>query len=312
MKLDVIIPSYNEDGNIEIIHKELTKVLKDIKYTLIFVDDGSTDHTLAKLKDIYNKDKRHVRVLSFSRNFGKDAAIYAGMSVSNAEYTVVIDADMQQNPKYIIEMLEYIEKHPEYDQIAMVNNYENEKGSKRFLKRIFYKILNRLSEQKFVAGASDFRLFKKNVVKALVKIGEKNRFSKGLFAWVGFNTYYMSYEIDERYSGESKFKFRKQLSYALDGIVSFSTKPLKLATIIGSIISLIAFIYIIEILLETIIFGKDIPGYASIMCVVLLLGGIQLLVLGIIGEYIAKSYIEAKDRPVYVTKEVIGYDDDIL
>lgn len=312
MKLDVIIPTYNEEGNIEILHKELSNVLKDIKYTLIFVDDGSSDKTNEKLNDIYNKDKKHVRILSFSRNFGKDAAIYAGLENSNALYTCIIDADMQQNPKYIAEMVRFLDKHPEFDTVAMVNDYDQEKGLSKHLKKAFYKILNKASDQTFVTGASDFRLFRKYVVEAITAVGETNRFSKGIFSWVGFNTYYMPYKVENRHSGESKFKLKKQLSYAFDGILSFSTKPLKVATILGTIISLISFIYFIEIIFQTIFFGKDIPGYASIMCVILLLGGINLLVLGIVGEYLSKTYIESKKRPVYIAKNKTGFDDDIL
>lgn len=312
MLLDVIIPSFNEEGNVELVYKELTNVLKDIKYNLIFIDDGSKDKTLNKLVDIYNKDKKHVRIISFSRNFGKDAAIYAGLKNSRAEYTAIIDSDMQQNPKHLLEMVKYLEKHPDFDAVAMVNNYQDESFMSRFMKKNFYKILNKMSEQDFVTGASDFRVFRKYVVDALITMGENNRFTKGMFSWVGFNTYYMPYKVDKRHSGESKFKLRRQLSYALEGILNFSAKPLKLATILGSLISIVSFIYLIQIFFQTIIFGKDLPGYASTMCVILLLGGIQLLVLGIIGEYLAKTYLETKNRPIYLEKKKYGFDDDIL
>lgn len=312
MKLDIIIPIYNEEGNIDTLYKELTSTLKNIKYNLLFIDDGSKDSSLEKLIHIYNRDNNHVKVISFSRNFGKESAMYAGLKASKAQYACIIDADMQQNPKYIIDMLNFIENNPEYDEIAMVSDYSNENVTSKFLKKSFYKVMTKMSGQNTVTGASDFRLFKKEVTEALVDMRETNRFSKGLFAWVGFNTYYMNYTVQKRHSGESKFKLARQLSYAKEGIVNFSTKPLKIATILGTIISTISFIYLLQILLDTIIFGKDIPGYASMMCVILLLGGIQLLVLGIIGEYIAKSYVEIKNRPIYITKTKLGFDDDIL
>lgn len=312
MKLDIIIPTYNEEDNIIELHKILTKEFKNINYTLIFVDDGSKDKTLENLDTIYNNDKKHVKVISFSRNFGKDAAIYAGLKNSHAEYSCIIDADLQQNPKYITNMLNFLENNPEYDEVAMVNDYSNENKISGFLKKRFYKIISKLSEQNFEVGASDFRMFRKYVVEAINDMSEKNRFSKGIFSWIGFNIHYMNYEVEERHAGTSKFNFRRQISYAIDGITNFSTKPLRIATILGSIISLVAFIYFIIIIIQTIIFGKDIPGYASMMCMILVLGGIQILALGIIGEYLAKSYIETKNRPVYITKVKKGFDDDIL
>lgn len=312
MKLDVIIPAFNEDGNLNKLHDLLSEALKDIKYNLIFVDDGSVDKTYERLTEIYDKDKAHVKVISFSRNFGKDAAMYAGMKASTAEYACIIDSDLQQNPKHLVDMLKFLESHEEYDQIAMVNDYANDKKMNRFLKKNFYNVMNKASEQSFRTGASDFRMFRHYVVEAIVSMGETNRFSKGLFSWVGFKTYYMPYTVERRFYGESKFKLKGQLKYAWTGILNFSTKPLKISTLLGTIISSAAFIYLIVILLQTIILGKDVPGYASLMCVILLLGGIQLLVLGIIGEYIAKSYLEIKSRPIYIAKHKLGFDDEIL
>ena len=312
MKLDVIIPAFNEDGNLIKLHDILTETLKDLKYNLIFVDDGSIDKTYERLQELYDKDKAHVKVISFSRNFGKDAAMYAGMKVSTAEYACIIDSDLQQNPKYLLDMLKFLEEHEEYDQIAMVNNYDNEKKMSKFLKNSFYNVMNKASDQSFRTGASDFRMFKHYVVEAIVSMGETNRFSKGIFSWVGFKTYYMPYTVERRFYGESKFKLKSQLKYAWTGILNFSTKPLKISTLLGTLISTGAFIYLFIILLQTLILGKDVPGYASLMCVILLLGGIQLLVLGIIGEYIAKSYLEIKGRPIYVAKNTLGFDDEIL
>lgn len=312
MKLNVIIPLYNEEGNIDALFEALTSSLKDIKYYLTFVDDGSSDKSYDILKKIYTKNKNIVKVIRFSRNFGKEAAMLAGLKSSKAKYTCIIDADLQQDPKYIMDMVKFLDNNDEFDEVAMVNDYAKEKEAQKFLKKSFYKIMEKSTGQHVKAGASDFRLMRSGVVDALINIQEVNRFSKGLFSWVGFNTYYMEYSANERHSGKSKFNLKKQLSYAKEGIISFSTKPLKLATVLGTFISAVSFIYFLVVLFETIIFGKDIPGYASLMCVILLLGGIQLIVLGIIGEYIANTYLEVKKRPIYIAKEKLGFDDDIL
>jgi glycosyltransferase involved in cell wall biosynthesis len=312
MKLDVIIPSFNEEESVEKLYNKLSETLKDIKYRLIFVDDGSKDSTFEKLSNIYKEDKKHVAVVQFSRNFGKDAAIYAGMKVSTAEYTCIIDADLQQNPKYILDMLDYLEKHDEYDEVCMTNDYNDSSFINKIFKKQFYKLMTRLSGQQFKVGASDFRMFRKYVNKAILELGETERFSKGLFAWVGFNIYYMPYKVEKRIAGKSKFNLGKQFSYAKDGIYNFSIKPLKLATYLGTLISSISFIYLVYILIKTLIAGKDTPGYASLMCVILLLGGIQLIFLGIIGEYLGRNYMETKKRPSYVTKTKLGFDEDIL
>ncbi len=313
MKLNVVIPCYNEEGNIALMHEKLTNTLKDINYELIFINDGSKDNTYQKLEDIYKLDPKHVKVINFSRNFGKDAAIYAGLSNAKAEYTTIVDADLQQNPKYIIEMLNFLETNKDYDAVAMVNQKRpNEKVIARILKGAFYKFMNKLSDTKFHNGASDFRMFRSNVVKSIVSLGENNRFSKGIFSWVGFNTKYLEYEVEERHSGKSNFNLIKSFKYAWHGIVNFSVKPLRLATTFGVISSLSAFIYLIVTLIKTLITGSDVPGYPSLICVMLLLGGLNLLATGILGEYIAKMYLEIKKRPIYVAKNTLGFDDDIL
>lgn len=313
MKLNVVIPCYNEEGNIALLHEKLTETLSDISYELIFVNDGSLDNTYHKLEELYNKDPKHVKVINFSRNFGKDAAIYAGLSNSKAQYTTIVDADLQQNPKYIIEMLNFLDANNEYDAVAMVNKKRpNEKFIARFLKDAFYKFMNKLSDTKFHNGASDFRTFRYSVVKSIVSLGENNRFSKGIFSWVGFNTKYLEYEVEDRHSGKSNFNLIKSFKYAWHGIVNFSVKPLRLATTLGVISSLSAFIYLIVTFIKTLITGSDVPGYPSLICVMLLLGGLNLLATGILGEYIAKMYLEIKKRPIYVAKNTLGFDDDIL
>ena len=312
MKLDIIIPTLNEEESIISLYNAIDKELNDIKYNIIFVDDGSTDNTLNILKDLYNKDNKHIKVLSFSRNFGKDAAIHAGLSASKAEYAVIIDADLQQNPKYIKDMLNFIESNQDYDIVCMVNDYKHDGIIQKIGKHTFYKIMRRASRQEYVAGASDFRLMKRNVVKSLVSMHETNRFTKGLFSYVGYKTHYIKYTPDKRIHGASKFKLKKQVSYAIDGILNFSTLPLRFASVIGGVISCGAFIYFIVLLIKTLVQGKDIPGYASLMSILLILGGLILFVLGIIGEYVSRTYIEIKNRPIYIVKEKIGYDEDIL
>lgn len=313
MKISVIIPSYNEEGNILELNKKLTNALNELEYELIYINDGSTDSTLEKIKKVFIGDKDHIKYISFSKNFGKDAAIYAGLQHSTGDYTCIIDSDLQQNPKYILSMYEYLKTHETVDQIAMVmKNRKKENIINRIFKNIFYKIINKLSDTKLVDGASDFRMFRKNVKNAILSLNEKNRFTKGIFSWIGFNTEYMYYNVEKRYSGKSKFTNREQIKYALTGITNFSIKPLSFATIIGSIISLIAFIYIIVTIFQVLIFGKSVPGYASLLIVSLFMGGIQLIFIGIIGTYLSKSYIEIKNRPMYIEKETKGFDEEIL
>lgn len=310
--LDVIIPTYNEEDNVEPLYKELTNTLKNIKYTLIFIDDGSNDKTLSRLIKLYNKDKNHIKIISFSRNFGKDAAIYAGMKESKGKYISIIDSDLQQHPKHILNMIEFLDKHEEYDEVAMVNSYEKDSLIQKIFKKKFYKLMSKVTKYNFEVGASDFRTIRSYVAKTLVELKETNRFTKGLFAWTGFNIKYMKYTPDKRLHGKSKFNFTKQINYAIDGILNFSTSPMKLSLYVGSTISTLSFIYLIYIIIKTLILGKDIPGFASIMSVMLLLGGVILVLLGLIGEYVARIYIETKRRPIYVSKIKFGFDEDIL
>ena len=314
MKLNVIIPMFNEEGNIFLMYDKLSQYLKNIKYELIFINDGSKDKTYEKLVEVYNKDKKHIKVINFSRNFGKDAAIYAGLKASRAKYTVVVDGDLQQNPKYLIDMMNFLDENDDYDIVAMVNkDRKKENFLVRFIKNTFYSFINILSDTKFHNNASDFRMFRKNVVEAILSLEENNRFSKGIFSWVGFKTKYIPYEVEDRYSGKSNFNLKSSFKYAWNGIINFSIKPLRVATVIGSLCSLFAFIYLISVLIKTLIIGIDVPGYASLICLVLLFGGFNLLAIGILGEYISKMYLEIKKRPIYVAKNKLGFeDDDIL
>lgn len=313
MKLSIIIPAYNEEENVNLIYKSISSLFENINYEILFINDGSSDKTDKVLENLYKHDEEHVRAINFSRNFGKEAAIYAGLEHSIGEYTAIIDSDMEQNPKYLLQMLTFLDSHAEYDQVAMVIK-ERKAGSKikRFMAKNFYKLMNKLSDTKFEEGASDFRMFRSNVRDAILKLQERNRFSKGIFSWIGFNTKYMEYDVGKRAKGESKFTFRKSIRYALDGIVGYSVKPLKIATVSGTLCSFIGFIYLIYVIIKTLILGADTPGFATIVCLVLFIGGIQLICLGILGEYISKTFIETKSRPIYVEKSKLGFDEEIL
>lgn len=313
MKLSVIIPAYNEEENLETVFNSIKSIFQDISFEVIFVNDGSTDKTAKVLESLYKSDKVHVKAINFSRNFGKDAAIYAGLESASGEYISIIDADMEQHPKYLLQMLTFLDKNDDYDSVAMTIK-KRKAGS--FIKRVgakmFYKLINALSDVKFAEDASDFRMFRKNVRDAILKLPEKNRFSKGIFSWIGFKTKCMEYEVGTRTKGETKFNFKKSIRYALDGIVGFSVKPLKIATIVGALTSIAGFIYLIYIIIKTLVIGIDTPGFATIVCLILFIGGIQLLCIGILGEYLSKTFIESKNRPIYVEKSRLGFDEEIL
>lgn len=308
MKISVIIPVYNECENIDEFYNVINQTLFNIKYELIFINDGSKDSSLEVLKKIAKKDKK-VKIISFSRNFGKEAAIYAGLKNSSGKYTAIIDSDLQQHPKYLVQMYDFLEKNDEFDAVCMCQAKRKENFLVSFCKKIGYKFMDSVTDIKFVNGASDFRMFRRNMLEAILTLSERNRFSKGIFSWVGFNTKYMTYEVLERKAGKTSWSFKSLLSYGIGGVVGFTTRPLRISTYIGLITSIIAFIYFIVIVLQTLITGKDIPGYASIMGIVLLLGGIQLLCIGILGEYLSKTYIESKERPIYIEKERINFND---
>ena len=308
MKLDIIVPAYNEEDNIFNFYDAVNEALKGIKHNFIFIDDGSKDKTLQKLKELHKKDDENVKIISFSRNFGKEAAMYAGFLYSKADYACIIDCDLQQDPAYLVKMFDFLRENDQYDAVCMCQKQKKKRG----LQRMFYKLMGKLSNMEIVDGASDFRMFRKNVVEAILEMSERNRFSKGIFSYVGFKTYYDKYKVEERKGGTTKWNKIKLFNYAFDGIVAFSTKPLRFATYTGIFTSFVAFIYLIVIIIKAIIKGIDTPGYSSLMCVMLFLGGIQLIFLGIIGEYLGKTYNETKRRPIYIAKEEIGFDEDYL
>ena len=303
-KLSLIVPCYNEEQNVEAFYARCQEVFPTDQYEVVFVNDGSKDGTYKKLQKIH-EEHDNILVVNFSRNFGKESAIYAGLHYASGSYISIIDADLQQDPEIVRNMVNILEEKPDIDVVADYQAQRHEGKLMSWCKDRFYKFINRLSEVDLRENASDFRTFRASVQKALLDMPEYFRFSKGLFSWVGFETEYIPYEAAERFAGTTKWSFTKLLKYAMEGIISFSTLPLQLATFFGAIVSAIAIIYGIVIIAQTLITGIDVPGYATTIVVVLFLGGVQLLVMGILGEYLAKTYIQGKHRPVYIAKNVL-------
>ena len=302
-KISIVVPCYNEEKNINNFYEEMIKTLEKVKenysYEIIFVNDGSNDQTEIEVKKIRKTDK-NVILISFSRNFGKEAAIYAGLNNATGDLVALIDADLQHPPITILEMIKGINEG--YDVVA--TKRKNRKGEpiiKSAFSKMFYKMMRMFIP--IEKNVQDFRLMKKEVVDAILSLKEYNRFSKGIFTWVGFNIKYIEIENIERKAGKTKWSFRKLFSYAIEGITSFTTAPLKASTLMGFCISIIAIISTIVIILQTIIYGKDVPGYASIITAILFMGGVQLISIGILSEYISKMYLEIKKRPNYIIKK---------
>ncbi len=308
MKLSLVVPCFNEESNVLRFFEEVVSVFKGAvsDYEIVFVNDGSTDNTQNELSAIYNNDPERVQVLSLSRNFGKEAAVYAGLSYAQGDLVCIIDADLQQHPEVVIEMLKTMAADDSIDCVAAYQENRKESKAMSAVKSCFYKVINKIADVDFVNGASDFRLMKRKMVDAVLSMSEYHRFSKGIFSWVGFNTVYVPYVVKEREFGETKWSFGKLLKYAIDGIISFSTFPLKLATGIGLATSFASVIYLIVVIIQKLFFGIDVPGYATIVVLVLFLGGMQLFCLGLLGEYISKIYVQVKNRPIFVLKEHLG------
>ena len=296
MKLDIVVPCYNEEKNIEKFFTEISYVLKDIDLNIIFVNDGSSDNTLNEIKKL-----KDVSYISFSRNFGKEAAIYAGLSKTTADYVILMDVDLQDPPSLIPEMMKYVD---EYDIVATRRvTRAGEPKIRSFFARLFYKLMNKISDIELVDGARDFRLMNRSVVDSVLELNENNRFSKGIFEWIGFNTKWIEYENVKRIEGETSWSFWQLFKYSIEGIVSFTVAPLYISTFMGIIFSIIAFISIIFIVIRTLLFGDPVSGWPSTISIILFIGGIQLLSIGILGQYLAKTYIETKNRPKYIIKE---------
>ena len=313
-KISIVVPCYNEEEAIPYFYKELTSVfekLKSFDYELIMVDDGSNDKTLKVIKKYAEKDNK-TKYYSFSRNFGKEAAMYAGFCNASGDFVAVMDADMQDPPSLLPKMIEIL-KSGEYDSVATRRvNRNGEPPIRSWFSKKFYKIINRISDADIVDGARDFRLMKKSMVKAIVAMQENNRFSKGIFGWIGFKTYWLPFENVERVAGETKWNFWKLFKYALDGIVNFSEVPLSIASGFGIIMTFLSFAFMIFIIIRRIFFGDPVAGWASTICVIIFIGGVQLFSIGIMGQYVAKNYTESKKRPHYIISETNQEKTDLI
>lgn len=304
-KLTMVVPAYNEEEALPIFYEEVHRVeeeLPDVEIEYLFIDDGSSDKTLEVLRSLHKKDAR-VRYVSFSRNFGKEAAIYAGLQNATGDYVAILDADLQDPPSLLPEMLQAIEEEG-YDCVGSRRvTRKGEPPIRSFFARMFYRIMNKISSADIVDGARDFQLMNRKVVNAILSMGEYNRFSKGIFGWVGFRKKWLEYENIERSAGETKWSFWKLFLYALDGIVAFSTAPLVMASVMGMIFCLVAFVAIIFIIVRTVLFGDPTSGWPSMVCIIMFIAGVQLLCMGILGQYMAKTYLETKKRPLYLVEE---------
>ncbi len=306
MKLSLVVPCYNEEKNVSLFYEAVKKDFAgvDFEYELVFVNDGSKDGTFKELQQLCSGDLP-VKIVNFSRNFGKESAMYAGLKESEGDYVTIIDADLQQRPSIALDMVKMLDSEPDYDCIAAYQEERKESKLLAFFKNRFYGLINKFSDTEFVQGASDFRTFRRPMVEAILQMDEYFRFSKGLFSWVGYNTKFIPYEVEERATGSSKWSFWKLFKYALEGIFAFTTTPLRISTVIGFLTALLSVLYLIVVVVQKLAFGIAVPGYATIVVLILLLGGIQLCCIGIIGEYIARTYIQTKGRPIYIAKNVI-------
>ena len=310
MKLSLVVPCYNEAENVAAFQDAVIGAFDGCgyDYEIVYINDGSKDATLHNLKKIHAAQKCPTKVISFSRNFGKEAGIYAGMQHASGEYISLIDADLQQRPEIVRDMVKTLDENPEYDVVAAYQDRRGEGKVLSFFKKSFYSIINKLSKVQLQPDASDFRTFRRSVRDSILELTEYHRFSKGIFAWVGYNTKFIPYTACERHAGTTKWNFWKLLNYAIEGIIGYSTAPLRLATLLGGVTAFASMIYLIVVVLQKLIWGIAVPGYASIIVLILLLGGIQLVCIGIIGEYVGRTFEQTKDRPIYVAKEILEYE----
>ena len=301
--LSIIVPCFNEENSINIFYNEINKILKniDMDYEIIFINDGSSDDTLNNIKKLSKYP--NIKYISFSRNFGKEAALFAGLSYSKGDYVVIMDVDLQDPPSLLPEMINLIE-NTDYDIIATRRvSRKGEPIIRSYFARLFYKLINKLSNLELVDGARDYRIMTRQVVDSVLQLKEYNRFSKGLFSWIGFKTKWIEYENVERAKGETSWSFLKLVKYSIEGFVAFSTLPLSISTFLGILFSIVAFILIIFVVIRNLLYRDPVQGWASTICIILLLGGIQLFSIGILGKYLEKTYLETKNRPIYIIKE---------
>ncbi len=304
-KISIIVPCYNEEDALPIFYKEINRVSKEMKsvdFEFLFINDGSRDKTLDILRDLSKKDKR-VRFISFSRNFGKEAGMYAGLENATGDYVAIMDADMQDPPEMVKTMYDSIQNEG-YDCVALyTKNHKDYSFIRKFFTKCWYKLIGMISSTPQVPGARDFRLMKRKMVDAIISMGEYNRYSKGIFSFVGFNTKWIDYTAPGRVAGVTKWSFWKLFKYALEGILAFSTTPLILAALVGLIFCLIAFFVIVFIIVKTLVWGDPVSGWPSLACIVIFVGGLQLFFFGIMGMYISRLYLEVKKRPIYIISE---------
>ena len=306
--LSVIVPCFNEEESVELFYTELMKNDdffrgKDVEIEVIYVDDGSKDGTVREIKKLHERDER-VHMISFSRNFGKEAAMFAGLERSAGDYVVLMDVDLQDPPSLLPEMFSYVEQG--YDSVATRRvSRKGEPPVRSFFARLFYRLMKKISKTEIMDGARDLRLMTRKMVDAILSMREYNRFTKGIFGWVGFETKWLEYENVERAKGETKWNFWKLLLYSIDGITAFSTVPLMLASLVGVLFCAVAFLMIVFIIVRKLIFGDPVSGWPSLVCIILMTGGVQFFCTGILGQYLAKTYMEVKNRPIYLTKEEI-------
>ncbi len=310
MKLSLIVPCYNEAENVANFQEAVIQAFDNCgyDYEIVYIDDGSTDGTLIELRKLFKAQKCPVKVVSFSRNFGKESGLYAGLQHATGEYISLIDADLQQRPEIVRDMVQILDTQPEYDIVAAYQDRRGEGKILSFFKKSFYKLSNRLTNINLKADASDFRTFRRCVADSILSLKEYHRFSKGIFAWVGYNTCFIPYTACERAAGVTKWSFRKLFNYAVDGIIGYSTTPLRISTFLGGLTAVAAFIYLIIVILQKLITGIDIPGYATQIVLILFLGSMQLFCIGIIGEYVGRIFEQSKDRPIYIAKEILDND----
>ena len=307
--LSIIVPCYNEEESLPFFYQRIQQVATKLKekhqleMECLFIDDGSKDKTLTLLRQ-YSQENPMMKYVSFSRNFGKEAAIYAGLEHSQGDYVAMLDADLQDPPELLDEMYEAIINEG-YDCVATRRvTRKGEPPIRSFFARLFYRLMNKISQVDMVDGARDYRLMTRQMVDSILSLKEYSRFSKGIFGWVGYQTKWLEYENVERVAGETKWSFWKLFKYSIDGIVAFSTFPLDIAAFIGVLLCLAAFVFLIVLFVQTLAFGNPVSGYPSTLCIILFMGGIQLLTIGILGKYLAKTYLETKKRPIYIAKEV--------
>ena len=309
MKLSLVVPCYNEAENVAAFQEATITAFEGCgyDYEIVFIDDGSQDATLHNLRKLHAAQKCPVKVVSFSRNFGKEAGIYAGLTQTCGEYVSFIDADLQQRPEIVRDMVKILDEQPEYDIVAAYQDRRGESKLLSFFKKGFYKLINGLSNVNLKSDASDFRTIRRSVADSIIKLAEYHRFSKGIFAWVGYNTCFIPYTACERVAGTTKWNFRSLTNYAIEGIIGYSTKPLRIATYFGFLTAAASILYLIFVVLQKLIWGIDIPGYATIIVLTLVLGAVQLFCIGIIGEYVGRTFEQTKNRPIYIAKEILDY-----